>query len=81
MVAINRENSLLEVYLAHLEDEDGLFFLDNILVVNEFTDVYADILGLPLVKEIEFNINLVLGTIPIHRAPYRIALVESEELK
>ena len=72
---------LLRHFWAHLEGEDGLEALDDILVVNEFVDVFGDIPGLPPVREIEFGIDLLPGTAPIHRTPYRMALVESTELK
>ena len=37
--------------------------------------------GLPPDREMEFCIDLVPGTEPISRPPYRMALVELEELK
>ncbi|XP_057548971.1 uncharacterized protein LOC130827311 [Amaranthus tricolor] len=36
---------------------------------------------MPPVRELEFKINLVLGTGPISKAPYRMAPVELQELK
>jgi hypothetical protein len=51
-------------------------------VVKEFPDVFfEDLPGLPPDREIEFSIDLLLGTTPISKAPYRMALVELEELK
>lgn len=56
--------------------------LDKIAVVSEFQDVFQeDLPGLPPAREIEFEIELVLGTRPESKAPYRLALLELEELK
>ena len=50
-------------------------------MVKEFPDVFSeDLPGLPLDWEIEFSIDLLLGTTPISKAPYWMAPVELEEL-
>ena len=55
--------------------------LEDIPVVNEFPNVFPDELsGLPTDREIEFAIDLTLGTKPVSKAPYRMAPVEMEEL-
>ena len=47
--------------------------LCDILVVCEFPDVFLDELsGLPPDRDVEFKIELVSGTAPISRRPYRI---------
>ena len=46
----------------------------QIPVVCEFVDVFPDeVPGLPPHRELEFTIELVPGTAPISRAPYRMA--------
>ncbi|KAM6556128.1 hypothetical protein CsatB_003147 [Cannabis sativa] len=51
-------------------------------VVTEFLDVFPEELpGLPPHREIEFVIELVPGTAPVSRAPYRMAPSELKELK
>ena len=40
-----------------------------------------DIAGLPLEREVESTIDLILGTEPISIPPYRMAPVELRELK
>nr|GFA58028.1 hypothetical protein [Tanacetum cinerariifolium] len=51
-------------------------------IVSEFPDVFPDQLpGIPLVREVEFNIELIPGAEPISKAPYRMAPVELKELK
>nr|GFD43409.1 putative reverse transcriptase domain, aspartic peptidase domain protein [Tanacetum cinerariifolium] len=37
--------------------------------------------GIPPVREVEFNIELILGAEPISKALYRMALIELKELK
>ena len=54
----------------------------NIAVVNEFIDVFPnEIPGMPPQREIDFTIDLVPGTGPISKAPYRMAPKEMEEIK
>ena len=56
--------------------------LDDIPVVREFSDVFPkDLPGIPIDREIEFSIDLLPGTSPISKAPYRMALTELKELK
>nr|GFD07096.1 putative reverse transcriptase domain-containing protein [Tanacetum cinerariifolium] len=51
-------------------------------IVSEFLDVFPDELpGIPPVREVEFNIELILGAEPISKAPYRMAPVELKKLK
>ena len=56
--------------------------LCDILVVCEFPNVFPDELpGLPPDREVEFKIELVSGTAPISRRPYRIPPNKLAELK
>ena len=56
--------------------------LKDILVVQEFPDVFPEELpGLPLERELEFIIELVLGTSPISIIPYHMDPIELKELK
>ena len=56
--------------------------LCDILVVCEFSNVFPDeLLGLPPDRDVEFKIELVLGTTPISRRPYRMPSNELAELK
>ncbi|GKB86640.1 putative reverse transcriptase domain-containing protein [Tanacetum coccineum] len=55
--------------------------LKDIPVVREFPDIFPeDLPGLPLVRQVEFQINLIPGTTPVARAPYRLAPSEMQEL-
>jgi hypothetical protein len=55
--------------------------LEEIPVVRHYPDVLAEVTSLPPDREIEFTIELMLGTQPIHKAPYRMAPIELKELK
>ena len=48
----------------------------------DFIDVFPEELpGLPPVREMEFCLDLALGTAPISMSPYRFAPAELVELK
>ncbi|KAA0052782.1 ty3-gypsy retrotransposon protein [Cucumis melo var. makuwa] len=56
--------------------------LSSELVVKDYPDVFLEeLIGLPPHREIEFAIELEPGTVPISRAPYRMAPGELKELK
>ncbi|XP_073057395.1 uncharacterized protein [Primulina eburnea] len=56
--------------------------LADIPIVSEFLDVFPDeIPGFPPGREVEFNIELMPGTQPISKAPYRVAPIELKKLK
>jgi len=56
--------------------------LCDIPIVCEFLDVYPDeLLGLPLDRDVEFEIELVPGTTPISRRPYRMPPNKLAKLK
>ncbi|GAV87631.1 zf-CCHC domain-containing protein/RVP_2 domain-containing protein [Cephalotus follicularis] len=73
-----------EGFLAYVIDrrkEKGLS-LEEIPVVCEFPDVFPDDLGsLPPKSSMEFVIDLIPGTAPISKSPYRMAPAELRELK
>ncbi|MEQ5265914.1 hypothetical protein, partial [Escherichia coli] len=56
--------------------------VQQIPIVREFPDVFPEeIPGLPPPREVEFTIDLMPGTAPISKAPYRMAPKEMQELK
>ena len=56
--------------------------LQDVPVVYEYLDVFLDKLpGVPPDRDIEFMIDLVPGTGPIAKRPYRMAADELAELK
>ncbi|GJV87806.1 putative nucleotidyltransferase, ribonuclease H [Tanacetum coccineum] len=55
--------------LACIKDDEKK--LDDIRVVQDFPEVFSnDLLGLPLVREIEFHIDLIPGASSVIRSPY-----------
>ena len=55
--------------------------LEEVPVVKEFPDVFAEIKGLPPRRVVEFRIDLVPGAAPIAKAEYWMALKELMEMK
>ncbi|XP_058075525.1 uncharacterized protein LOC131223943 [Magnolia sinica] len=55
--------------------------VEQILIVNEFSEVFQDIPGLLPKRDVDFIIDLIPGTAPISRSPYRMSPVELRELK
>ncbi|KAL0345884.1 UNVERIFIED_CONTAM: Retrovirus-related Pol polyprotein from transposon.6 [Sesamum radiatum] len=72
-----------EAYLAHVIDSEKVNpTLEEISVVRDFPEVFPNGLpGLPPHREVDFAIKTLLGVAPISIAPYRMALVELQELK
>ncbi|KAL5553968.1 hypothetical protein UlMin_041370 [Ulmus minor] len=71
-------------YLAHIVDTtiDAILKPEDVHVVRNFLEVFPeDLPGLPPDREIEFEIELLPGTSPISKAPYRMAPAELKELK
>ena len=56
--------------------------LEDVPVVRDFPDVFPEELpGVPPDKDVEFVIDLIPGTVPISRRPYKMAPLELAELK
>jgi hypothetical protein len=56
--------------------------LEEIRVVNEYPDVFPEeLLGMPPDRDVEFVINLLPGTAPISKRPYRMSSTQLIELK
>ena len=65
-----------------LESKRGQIELENILVVKDFPDVFLEELpGIPPIREVELSIEILPGTAPTSRAPYRMVPTELKELK
>ena len=65
-----------------LNSKKGQVKLEDIPVVKEFPDVFPkELLGLPPERELDLSIEILLGTTPISRAPYRMVPTELKELK
>ena len=87
MISVMKVEKLIrdgcEAYLAFVTtDEGSKRELSEVPVVQDFQEVFLDeLLGLPPRKEAEFTIELLPGTQPISKAPYRMAPNEIKELK
>ncbi|KAA3473929.1 Gag protease polyprotein [Gossypium australe] len=70
-------------YLAFmLNTQESEVKIEPVLVVCEYREVFPkELSGFPPVREVEFGIELVLGTTPILVAPYKMAPLELKELK
>ena len=56
--------------------------LEKVPIVREFLDVFPEeLLGISLEREVDLSIKIVPETVPMSRAPYRMAPTELKELK
>ncbi|GJS19095.1 putative reverse transcriptase domain-containing protein [Tanacetum coccineum] len=63
------------------EDKSEGKQLKDVPTVRDFPKVFLeDLPGLPPVRPVEFQIDLILGAAPVARAPYRLAPSEMKEL-
>ncbi|GJS27768.1 putative reverse transcriptase domain-containing protein [Tanacetum coccineum] len=76
-ILINGETLIIRV----MEKKSNEKRLEDIPVVREFPEVFLeDLPGLPPVRQVEFQINLIPGATLVARAPYRLAPSEMQEL-
>nr|GEV31392.1 retrotransposon protein, putative, Ty3-gypsy subclass [Tanacetum cinerariifolium] len=63
------------------EDKSEGKQLKDVPIVQDFPEVFLEnLLGLPLARPVEFQINLIPEAAPVARAPYRLAPFEMKEL-
>ncbi|GJU11822.1 putative nucleotidyltransferase, ribonuclease H [Tanacetum coccineum] len=71
---------LAQVTKKETEDESEEKRLEYVPTVRDFPKVFPeDLPGLPPTRQVEFQIDLVLGAAPVVRAPYRLAPMELQE--
>ena len=72
-----------EAFLALvLDSKRGQIELENILIAREFPNVFPEELpSIPLERDVDLSIEILLGTAPISIAPYRMAPTALKELK
>ncbi|GKC03647.1 putative reverse transcriptase domain-containing protein, partial [Tanacetum coccineum] len=74
------------IFLAHVttkkaEDKSKEKRLEDVPIVQDFPKVFPeDLPGLPLTRQVEFQIDLIPGAAPVARAPYRLTPSEMKEL-
>nr|GEZ87393.1 hypothetical protein [Tanacetum cinerariifolium] len=75
-----------QVFLAHVttmeaEGKSTKKRLENVPIVRDFFEVFLeDLSGLPLTRQVVFQIDLIPGAAPVARAPYRLAPPKMKEL-
>ncbi|GKC67876.1 putative reverse transcriptase domain-containing protein [Tanacetum coccineum] len=72
----------IKVFVAQvMEKKSDEKRLEDIPIVKEFLEVFPeDLPGLPPVRQVEFQIDLIPGAAPVARSPYRLAPSEMQEL-
>ncbi|GJX74376.1 putative reverse transcriptase domain-containing protein [Tanacetum coccineum] len=74
------------VFLVHVttketEDKSGEKRLEDVPIVRDFREVFPEELpSLPPTRQVEFQIDLMPGSAPVARAPYRLAPPEMKDL-
>ena len=65
-----------------LDSKRGQVDVEKIPIVREFPDVFLEELsGIPLEREVDLAIEIVPGTVPMSKAPYRMAIAGLKKLK
>ncbi|GJT33887.1 putative reverse transcriptase domain-containing protein [Tanacetum coccineum] len=81
IVRIPYGNEILIVTVKENKDESKEKRLKDVPTVQDFPEVFPeDLLGLPPIRQVKFQIDLVPGAALVARAPYRLAPSEIEEL-
>nr|GEU50794.1 putative reverse transcriptase domain-containing protein [Tanacetum cinerariifolium] len=71
----------LAKYQAETEDKSEKKRLEDIPIVRDFPEVFPeDLPGLPLTRQVKFQIDLIPSAAPVVRAPYRLAPSKMKEL-
>ncbi|GKA29132.1 putative reverse transcriptase domain-containing protein [Tanacetum coccineum] len=72
---------LANVNTKETEDKSEKKRLEDVPIIQDFPDVFPeDLPGLPLTRQMEFQIDLIPGAAPVAQAPYRLAPSEMKEL-
>jgi predicted aspartyl protease len=59
---------------------DAVSKLEDHVVLKEFKDIFQEVPGLPLKRDIDFSINFMPRAAPVSKAPYRMSTPELKEL-
>eukprot|EP00253_Pinus_taeda_P029447 PITA_29447 len=80
--SVQKKYQIYEIQVGYAGSEDKIATVENILVVQDFADVFPEeIPGLPPKRDLDFTIELVPGAALVSRAPYRMSVPELTELK
>jgi hypothetical protein len=61
--------------------KDKVTNLEYHAVLEDFEDVFKEVLGLPPKRDIDFSINLIPGAALVSKTPYRMSTTEMNELQ
>jgi hypothetical protein len=79
---LDRRSRKSGIFFSMVVEGEATLRVQDIRVVCDFADVFpAELPGIPPERDAAFEIKLIPGTQPIHKAPYRMALKEQVELK
>jgi hypothetical protein len=79
---MNKGCQVYDFQVNNLLEKENKPSLEDFAILHGFRDVFLDeILELPPRREIDFSIDLLPGSSPISKAPYRMSLLELTELK
>eukprot|EP00253_Pinus_taeda_P010862 PITA_10862 len=79
---IRKKCQIYAIQVGYANQKDKTAMFGSISVVQEFVDVFPEeVLGLPPKRDVDFTIELILGVVPVSRAPYRMSVPELTELK
>jgi hypothetical protein len=72
-----------QTFATHMEEtpKDKVPNLEDHVVLEDFEDVFKEVLGLPPKRDIDFSINLMPGAAPMSKTPYRMSTPELKELQ
>jgi hypothetical protein len=72
-----------QIFATHMVEtpKDKVPNLEDHAVLEEFEDVFKEILGLPPKRDIDFSINLMPGPAPVSKTPYMMSTPELKELQ
>ncbi|GKA56772.1 putative reverse transcriptase domain-containing protein [Tanacetum coccineum] len=74
-------NIVSDVTTKKTEDKSEKKRLEDVSIIRDFLEVFPkDFSGLPLTRQVEFQIDLIHGAAPVARAPYQLAPSEMKEL-
>jgi hypothetical protein len=67
-----------QLFSSHMEEayKDKVPILEDYPVLEDFEDVFKEVLGLPPKRDIDFSINLMLGETPVSKNPYIMSTPE-----
>jgi hypothetical protein len=72
-----------QIFAAHMEEtpKDKVPKLEDYAVLQDFEDVFKEVLRLPPKRDIDFSINLMPRAALVSKTPYRMSTPELKELQ